>query len=71
MPIPARAVRPKLNRVGHIVRSAHTKQMVRFLPHTFIYFKTNHILACAMCGKPNSKTTDAAPVIAGQKFTLK
>jgi len=27
--------------------------------------------ACAMCGKANSKSTAAAPVIAGQKFTLK
>ncbi|TVY38353.1 hypothetical protein LOCC1_G006177 [Lachnellula occidentalis] len=27
--------------------------------------------ACAMCGKTNSKSTAAAPVIAGQKFTLK
>ncbi|PQE10876.1 Cript family protein [Rutstroemia sp. NJR-2017a BBW] len=27
--------------------------------------------ACAMCGKPNAKTNAAAPVIAGQKFTLK
>ncbi|TVY80929.1 Cysteine-rich PDZ-binding protein [Lachnellula suecica] len=27
--------------------------------------------ACAMCGKANSKATAAAPVIAGQKFTLK
>merc|ERR1711964_719151 len=27
--------------------------------------------ACAMCGKTNSKSTTAAPVIAGQKFTLK
>ncbi|KAH9214685.1 microtubule-associated protein CRIPT-domain-containing protein [Leptodontidium sp. 2 PMI_412] len=31
-------------------------------------YKTN---ACAMCGKANSKSTTAAPVIAGQKFTLK
>ncbi|KAK2625984.1 hypothetical protein QTJ16_004246 [Diplocarpon rosae] len=27
--------------------------------------------ACAMCGKSESKSTSAAPVIAGQKFTLK
>ncbi|KAG9230012.1 microtubule-associated protein CRIPT-domain-containing protein [Amylocarpus encephaloides] len=27
--------------------------------------------ACAMCGKAKSKSTAAAPVIAGQKFTLK
>ncbi|XMA20884.1 hypothetical protein WAI453_013675 [Rhynchosporium graminicola] len=27
--------------------------------------------ACAMCGKASSKSTTAAPVIAGQKFTLK
>ncbi|KAM3073620.1 hypothetical protein ACMFMG_004496 [Clarireedia jacksonii] len=27
--------------------------------------------ACAMCGKPNAKTNAAAPVVAGQKFTLK
>ncbi|KAL3424981.1 microtubule-associated protein CRIPT [Phlyctema vagabunda] len=27
--------------------------------------------ACAMCGKANSKSSAAAPVIAGQKFTLK
>ncbi|PHH70572.1 hypothetical protein CDD80_5932 [Ophiocordyceps camponoti-rufipedis] len=27
--------------------------------------------ACAMCGKPNKKTTSKAPVVAGQKFTLK
>ncbi|CAG8954132.1 hypothetical protein HYFRA_00009236 [Hymenoscyphus fraxineus] len=27
--------------------------------------------ACAMCGKASSKSTAAAPVIAGQKFTLK
>jgi hypothetical protein len=28
-------------------------------------------IACAMCGKPNAKTNAAAPVVAGQKFTLK
>ncbi|RDA83870.1 hypothetical protein CP532_1209 [Ophiocordyceps camponoti-leonardi (nom. inval.)] len=27
--------------------------------------------ACAMCGKPNKKATSTAPVVAGQKFTLK
>ncbi|EKD21290.1 Cript family protein [Drepanopeziza brunnea f. sp. 'multigermtubi' MB_m1] len=27
--------------------------------------------ACAICGKKESKSTAAAPVIAGQKFTLK
>ena len=27
--------------------------------------------ACPMCGKASSKSTDKAPVIAGQKFTLK
>ena len=27
--------------------------------------------ACAVCGKAASKSTAAAPVIAGQKFTLK
>ncbi|KAF4581919.1 cript family protein [Ophiocordyceps camponoti-floridani] len=27
--------------------------------------------ACAMCGKSNKKTTSKAPVVAGQKFTLK
>jgi len=27
--------------------------------------------ACSMCGKPNIQSTAAAPVIAGQKFTLK
>ncbi|KAF8849369.1 cript family protein [Acephala macrosclerotiorum] len=27
--------------------------------------------ACPICGKANSKSTSAAPVIAGQKFTLK
>ncbi|KAK5990165.1 hypothetical protein PT974_08431 [Cladobotryum mycophilum] len=26
---------------------------------------------CAMCGKPNKKSTSKAPIIAGQKFTLK
>jgi hypothetical protein len=32
---------------------------------------TDSSAACAMCGKANSKSTAAAPVIAGQKFTLK
>ncbi|TEA22205.1 hypothetical protein C8034_v002136 [Colletotrichum sidae] len=27
--------------------------------------------SCASCGKPNKKSKSAAPVIAGQKFTLK
>ncbi|KAH8589265.1 microtubule-associated protein CRIPT-domain-containing protein [Bisporella sp. PMI_857] len=27
--------------------------------------------ACAICGKANSKSTSNAPVVAGQKFTLK
>ncbi|CAL3968603.1 hypothetical protein PZA11_004632 [Diplocarpon coronariae] len=27
--------------------------------------------SCAICGKSESKSTSAAPVIAGQKFTLK
>ncbi|KAG9243073.1 Cript family protein [Calycina marina] len=31
-------------------------------------YKSN---ACAICGKAESKSTAAAPVIAGQKFTLK
>jgi hypothetical protein len=33
--------------------------------------ETDILSACAMCGKANSKSTAAAPVIAGQKFTLK
>ncbi|OIW33619.1 hypothetical protein CONLIGDRAFT_677386 [Coniochaeta ligniaria NRRL 30616] len=27
--------------------------------------------ACAICGKPNKKSTSSAPVIAGQKFSSK
>ncbi|KAF6820989.1 CRIPT family protein [Colletotrichum musicola] len=27
--------------------------------------------SCASCGKPNKKAKSAAPVVAGQKFTLK
>ncbi|PHH85870.1 hypothetical protein CDD83_11051 [Cordyceps sp. RAO-2017] len=27
--------------------------------------------ACAMCGKPNNKSSSKAPVVSGQKFTLK
>jgi hypothetical protein len=33
--------------------------------------QADRLLACAMCGKKESKSTAAAPVIAGQKFTLK
>lgn len=29
------------------------------------------LAACAMCGKPNKKSKASAPVISGQKFTLK
>ncbi|KAM4054645.1 microtubule-associated protein CRIPT domain-containing protein [Hirsutella rhossiliensis] len=39
--------------------------------HTFCHtcaFKND---ACAMCGKPNKKSTSKAPVVSGQKFTLK
>lgn len=27
--------------------------------------------SCAMCGKPNKKSKNGAPVISGQQFTLK
>lgn len=30
-----------------------------------------HLAACAMCGKPNTKSKSSAPTISGQKFNLK
>ncbi|PFH58797.1 hypothetical protein XA68_13189 [Ophiocordyceps unilateralis] len=39
--------------------------------HTFCHTCAYQNDACAMCGKPNKKTSTKAPVVAGQKFTLK
>lgn len=51
---------------------AHTKTMVWRLLHlcrqlTPLTTKP----ACAMCGKPNKKSSSKAPTVSGQKFTLK
>lgn len=64
-------VRPRSTKDGHTARSAPTKQIVGNLFPAFVQPYSDEALACAMCGKANSKSTAAAPVIAGQKFTLK
>jgi hypothetical protein len=68
----AQHAKRRLNKAGPTARNAHTRQMVcSHLYLSLITCMTDLFLACPMCGKANSKSTAAAPVIAGQKFTLK
>lgn len=62
---------PKSTKGANTARSAHTRQMVRVHFPKDYEDEADRTLACAMCGKANSKSSAAAPVIAGQKFTLK
>ncbi|GJN77442.1 hypothetical protein PLIIFM63780_000933 [Purpureocillium lilacinum] len=39
--------------------------------HTFCHTCAYKNDACAMCGKPNKKSSSKAPTVSGQKFTLK
>ena len=67
----ARIAARRLNLGASTARSVPIKQMVRFKVIINQKARTDHDVACAICGKANSKSTAAAPVIAGQKFTLK
>jgi hypothetical protein len=67
---PAQLAKQRSSKEGPIARSVPIKQMV-CLPLSHGLSLLTISLACAMCGKENSKSTAAAPVIAGQKFTLK
>jgi len=67
--------RPKSRRAIATATSARTKYNVRVIPLPPMTRKmqgaNTDFTACAMCGKANKKTKADAPVISGQKFTLK
>ncbi len=64
-------VKPKLIKVELTATNAHSQQMVRHSEAKIPNRCAAHNLACAMCGTSHSNAAAAAPVITGQKFTLK
>ncbi len=68
---PAPAAKQRWTKEGRIARGVLTRLTVGPSAFSSVKLYLTSCLACAMCGKANSKSTAAAPVIAGQKFTLK
>ncbi|POR34040.1 Uncharacterized protein TPAR_05747 [Tolypocladium paradoxum] len=55
-----------------LIRSSCTKCKTKITQgHSFCHTCAYKDDVCAMCGKPNKKSSSKAPVVSGQKFSLK